>query len=147
MCKYHILSNARTSIFKYETISKMVSLSFVRNIPKVTLQVIEAVQAGFPWTNSTSKKNYMVLAKKMQVQEMTRPLTNLLPCSFFGSKQTCSNFLHFTFEQMSHYWKTTLLWTTPLCTRRLVQSSDFFWSLFLVITFPDYNNNFVPVFY
>lgn len=87
----------------------MVSLSFVRNIPKVTLQVIEAVQAGFPWTNTTTKKNYMVLAKKMQVQEMTRPLTNLLTCSFFSSKQTCSNFLHFTFEQMSHYWKTTLL--------------------------------------
>ena len=135
MCKYRILSNARTSIFKYETISKMVSLSFVRNIPKVTLQVIEAVQAGFPWTNTTTKKNYMVLAKKMQVQEMTRPLTNLLTCSFFWLQTNL--FELFTFQFRTN---VSLLENNTLMNNALMNKA-FGLKLRFLLKF-DFSNNF-----
>lgn len=69
------------------------------------------------------------------------------PAVFLAPNKLVRTFYISFSNKLSHYWKTTLLWTTPLWTRRLVQSSDFFWSLILVITFPDYNNNFVQVFY
>ena len=135
MYKYHILSNARTSIFKYETISKMVSLSFVRNIPKVTWQVIVAVQPCFLWTNTTSKKTTWFWLRKCRFKKWRDVSQTCKPAVFFGSKQTCSNFLHFIFEQIVSLLENNTLMNNALMNKAFGSKLRF------LLKF-DFSNNF-----